>query len=101
MTKIEDGEELSLHRRGRRAARDRPPRSERAHDPRSRRSRINDEESRRTGVAARPLRTLKGRRAAPAQTGDFVSIDLSATVNGEELPTPPPKASPTRWAPVS
>ncbi|GAY15399.1 trigger factor [Mycobacterium sp. shizuoka-1] len=47
---------------------------------------INDEEvdAELESLRAR-FGTLKGVER-PAQTGDFVSIDLSATVNGEELP---------------
>ncbi len=40
----------------------------------------------RAGVTARPLRHPHGCRAPGGRDGDFVSIDLSATVDGEDVP---------------
>ena len=85
VTKIEDGEELTFTAEvDVRPDIDLPDLSELkiSVDP----IEISDEEvdAELTGLRAR-FGTLKGVQR-PAQTGDFVSIDLSASVNGEDVP---------------
>ena len=82
---FDDGEQLTLHRRGRRPARVRAARLRR---PRGHRRRRRGHRRRRRRAARRRCatasRTLTGVERAAAD-GDFVSIDLSATVDGEAV----------------
>jgi trigger factor len=76
---------LRLHRRGRRAPGDRPcPTSTGSRSGRRRRRQSDDDVEERLTVPAERFGTLVGVDRA-VEDGDFVSIDLSAAIDGEEI----------------